>query len=102
LLGVEDDGTITGIQRNNLQEWLMDTVFGRFIHPHIIPFYEEVAIEEGKRVAVVTIGMGTTKPYVVRHPDREDVYIRFGSSSRLASTVKRKFPYHSPTAKAVV
>jgi ATP-dependent DNA helicase RecG len=85
LLGVEDDGTITGIQRNNLQEWLMDTVFGRFIHPHIIPFYEEVAIEKGKRVAVVTIGIGTTKPYVVRHHDREEVYIRFGSSSRLAS-----------------
>ncbi len=31
LLGVEDEGTITGIQRDNLQEWLMDTVFGYFM-----------------------------------------------------------------------
>ena len=28
VLGVEDDGTPTGIQRPNLEEWVMDTVFG--------------------------------------------------------------------------
>jgi ATP-dependent DNA helicase RecG len=27
LLGVEDDGTITGIQRNDLEHWVMDAVF---------------------------------------------------------------------------
>jgi len=85
LLGVEDDGTLSGIQRDNLQDWLMDTVFGRFIHPLMIPFYEEVVTDDGKRVAVVTVGMGTAKPYVVRHHDREEVYIRLGSTSRLAS-----------------
>jgi len=85
LLGVEDDGTITGIQRENLQDWLMDTVFARFIHPHIIPFYEEVTMEDGKRVAVITVSMGTAKPYVLKYRDREEIYIRFGSSSRLAS-----------------
>jgi len=85
LLGVEDDGNISGIQRENLQDWLMDTVFGRFIHPQIIPFYEDIIMDDGKKVAVVTVAMGTTKPYVVKHNDREDVYIRFGSSSRLAS-----------------
>ena len=85
LLGVEDDGSITGIQRENLQDWLMDTVFGRFIHPQIIPFYEEVTMADDKRVAVVTVGMGTAKPYVLKYRDREEIYIRFGSSSRLAS-----------------
>jgi ATP-dependent DNA helicase RecG len=29
LLGVEDDGAITGIRREHLEEWVMDTVFGR-------------------------------------------------------------------------
>ena len=49
LLGVEDDGTISGIQRANLEEWVMDTVFGRYVHPLIIPFYEEVQLEPGQR-----------------------------------------------------
>ena len=29
LLGVEDDGSISGIQRPDLELWVMDTVFGR-------------------------------------------------------------------------
>ena len=35
LLGVEDDGMISGIQRKNLEEWVMDTVFTKKIHPFI-------------------------------------------------------------------
>jgi len=42
LLGVEDDGTPTGIQRSNLEEWVMDIVFGRYVHPLILLFYEEI------------------------------------------------------------
>ncbi|MCG8047519.1 MAG: putative DNA binding domain-containing protein [Candidatus Thiodiazotropha endolucinida] len=87
LLGVEDDGTITGIQRTNppTERWVMDTVFGRYIHPMIIPFYEEVQIDEQHRVSVVTVSQGVSKPYVVRNQDREDIYIRVGSISRLAT-----------------
>lgn len=31
LLGVEDDGTISGIQRPDLEHWVMDTVFSRHV-----------------------------------------------------------------------
>jgi len=85
LLGVEDDGSITGIQRNNFEEWIMDGVFAAKIHPMMLPFYEEIKIEEDHRVAVITFPQGTSKPYVVRHNGREDVYIRIGTISRLAS-----------------
>ena len=85
LLGVDDDGTITGIQRDDLERWVMDTVFGRTVHPVILPFYEEVQVDNRHRVAVVTISQGAAKPYVVRHGGREDIYIRVGSTSRLAS-----------------
>ena len=85
LLGVEDDGTITGIRRDNLEHWVMDTVFGRKVHPMILPFYEEIQIDEQRRVAVVSLTQGTTKPYVVRHNDREEIYVRVGSTSRLAT-----------------
>ena len=85
LLGVEDDGSISGIQRPDLELWVMDTVFGRFVHPLILPFYEEVAFDDGKRVAVITLTEGTAKPYVVRQNDREEIYVRVGSTSRRAT-----------------
>lgn len=85
LLGVEDDGTVSGVARPDLERWVMDTVFGRYIHPLILPFYEEVAMDDGKRVAVISVTQGVAKPYVVRQNDREDIYIRVGSTSRLAT-----------------
>ena len=84
ILGVEDDGTITGIRRNDLEQWLMDAVFGRKVHPMILPFYEEVRVDE-RRVAVVTVTQGVAKPYVVRHNNREEIYIRVGSTSQHAT-----------------
>ncbi|MFZ4503489.1 MAG: RNA-binding domain-containing protein [Methylovulum sp.] len=85
LLGVEDDGSISGIQRDDLETWVMDTVFGRYVHPMILPFYEEVEFDVGKRVAVVSFTQGTAKPYVLRKDDREEIYVRVGSTSRLAT-----------------
>ncbi|QVL48880.1 MAG: putative DNA binding domain-containing protein [Thiocapsa sp.] len=85
LLGVEDDGTITGIQREHLEEWVMDTVFGRYVHPMILPYFETVQMDNGRRVAVISLTQGTAKPYVVRDKDREEIYVRAGSTSRKAS-----------------
>lgn len=85
LLGVEDDGSVSGVRRGDLEEWLMDTVFGRYVHPLILPYYEEIALGDGIRVAVVRLTEGTAKPYAVRHQDREDVYVRVGSTSRRAT-----------------
>ena len=85
LLGVEDDGTISGIHRENIEHWVMDTVFGRYIHPMILPFYEEVKVDDDHRVAIITITQGSTKPYVVRNRDREEIYVRAGTTSRLAT-----------------
>jgi ATP-dependent DNA helicase RecG len=84
LLGVEDDRTITGLQRDATQEWILN-VFRDKVHPQIIPYYEEIEVDPGIRVAVVTIGRGISKPYVVRHSNREDVYIRMGDRSEIAS-----------------
>ncbi len=85
LLGVEDDGTISGIQRADLETLVMDTVFGQYIHPQATPFYEEVVCNDGQRVAVISLDQGINKPYVLRHKGREEIYVRVGSTSRLAS-----------------
>ena len=84
-LGVEDNGEISGITREYLKLWIMDTVCARYVHPVIVPFYEEMRIDNTKKVAVLTVGEGIAKPYVLRHNDREDIYIRLGSTSRLAT-----------------
>ena len=85
LLGVEDDGEISGTHRENLEEWIMDTVVARKIHPMIFLFYEEIQVDDGIRVAVLSFTQGVSKPYVRRHNDREEIFIRIGSISRLAT-----------------
>ncbi len=84
ILGVEDDGLITGIQRENLEEWVMN-VFQNKIHPMILPFYEEIKVDEEKSVAIISFPVGISKPYVVRHSGKEEIYIRVGTTSRLAT-----------------
>jgi len=55
------------------------------VHPMILPFYEEVSFDDGKTVAVISLLQGISKPYVVRHGGREEIYIRVGTTSRLAT-----------------
>jgi len=88
ILGVEDDGMVSGIQaspqRPNLEEWVMNVMQDK-IHPMILPFYEEIKLDDGKTVAVISFPQGISKPYVVRDQGREEIYIRVGSTSRLAT-----------------
>ncbi|MDL2269792.1 putative DNA binding domain-containing protein [Desulfosarcina sp. OttesenSCG-928-A07] len=84
LLGVEDDGRIIGLQHANTQEWVLN-VFRDKVHPLIIPFYEEIGCEDKKRVGVITISPGISKPYVMRHNNREEIYVRMGDRSELAT-----------------
>ena len=79
LLGVEDDGSITGIQRDHLERWVMNSV-SRGASNDIAVLRGR--IDDTRRVAVITVMQGATKPYVVRYRGREDIYI---STSRLAS-----------------
>lgn len=83
LLGVEDDGTIAGVVRDNIEEWVMN-VFRDKVHPTILPFYEQIKVGD-RTVAVISFPQGISKPYVLRDKGREDIYIRMGSTSRLAS-----------------
>ena len=83
LLGVEDDGSISGLTRANTQEWVLNA-FRDKISPQLIPYYEELQVDD-YRVAVITIASGVSKPYVLKHNSREDTYIRMGDRSELAT-----------------
>lgn len=84
LLGVEDDGSISGVQRHGTQEWVLN-VFRDKVFPQIIPYYEEIVIEHNVHVAVISFSQGISKPYVLRHNGRDDTYIRMGNRSELAT-----------------
>lgn len=86
ILGVEDNGEISGLTRGagETEHWVMNTIFQRYIHPIIIPLYEEVLIAD-KRVGIITVSNGISKPYYRIANDREEPYIRSGSASLLAT-----------------
>ncbi len=84
LLGVEDDGSISGLQRPDTQEWVLHALWEN-IHPQIIPYYEEITLDKTTKIAVISVSSGISKPYVIRHNNREDIYIRMGDRSEPVS-----------------
>ena len=84
LLGVEDNGVISGLQRPDTEEWVMNVAADK-VHPLVLPFYEEVNMGEAGKVAVLTFPQGNSKPYVRRHKGAEEIFIRVGSTSRAAT-----------------
>lgn len=81
LLGVNEDGSIEGVKRDDLKEWVM-SVCGDKIRPPIIPFFEVVEnVERGGDVAVVRVP-GGPNVYSRWHENRNSYYIRVGSKSR--------------------
>lgn len=81
LLGVEDEGRISGITRDKLEEWVMSACRDK-IRPAIIPFYELFKdIEPGKDVAVVRVSRGFDV-HTVWHNNKNAYFIRVGTQSR--------------------
>lgn len=86
LLGVENDGSISGLTRSAQQteEWVMSIARDK-IRPEIIPYFEVVReIETGKNVAVVRVQRGYTVHHVW-HNNHRTYYIRVGTQTREAS-----------------
>ena len=83
-LGVEDDGSVSGVTRANLEEWVMTACRDK-IRPEVIPYFETVRdVEPGRDVAVVQVERGWTVHHVW-HNNHRTYYIRVGSQSREAS-----------------
>jgi ATP-dependent DNA helicase RecG len=81
LLGVDDDGSVFGTTRADLEEWVMTTCRDK-IRPEIIPYFQWIRdVEPGRHVAVVQVEMGWAV-HSVWHNHRHLYYIRVGSQSR--------------------
>jgi len=84
LLGVEDDGTVSGLTRPDLEEWVMNVCRDK-IRPAIVPFFEVVrSIEEGKDVAIVRVTRGYDV-HALWHNNSNRYLVRVGTQSREAS-----------------
>ena len=81
LLGVDDDGTISGLTRDNLEEWVMTACRDK-IRPAIIPTFQTIRdVEPGKDVAVVRVSCDANV-HSQWHNNRNAYYIRVGSQNR--------------------
>ncbi len=84
LLGIADDGTVSGLTRDKLEEWVMTACRDK-IRPGIIPFFEIIKdVEPGKDVAVVRVPRGADV-HSHWHNNRNTYYIRVGTQSRESS-----------------
>ena len=85
LLGVEDDGSITGTTRDNLEEWVAELCRVK-IDPPIIPYLSWVRnAVPGRDVLAVRVTIGPDKPYARVHNARKTYFVRVGSTSHEAS-----------------
>ena len=87
LLGVEDDGQITGLTRSReaAEEWVMN-IARQNVEPAFIPVWPCIGLECGKRVGAIELAPGSPgKPHKARRGSAWVTFSRVGSTSR-AST----------------
>ena len=81
LLGVEDDGTVTGINRADLEQWVVNICRDK-IKPEIIPSFEIMNnVKNGRDVAVVSVLRSYTV-HALRRNNLNRYLIRVGSQCR--------------------
>lgn len=85
LLGVERDGSISGVTRDRLQEWVGNLCRDK-IEPPITPLLSWARnVAPGRDVLAVHVAAGPDKPYARVHHGHKTYYIRVGDTSREAS-----------------
>jgi ATP-dependent DNA helicase RecG len=80
LIGVEDDGTISGISKPNMEEWIANIIRNNII-PALNLETTSINIEE-KTIFAIEIPKGADKPYQTIDGK---YWIRVGSTNRIAS-----------------
>lgn len=87
LLGVEDNGTVTGLTRgpDKAKEWVME-VARTHLRPAAIPFWETIPWEGDKVIGVLSLPEDAPdKPYKAKRGSAWVTQVRVGTTSRDAS-----------------
>lgn len=87
LIGVADDGTITGVKSEDEERYMITTAAQLFAKPALEPTFEEV-YADNKMVLVVDIPESSAKPHFALAEDGKWwVYVRVKDKSVLASKI---------------
>ena len=87
LLGVEDDGAVTGLRRprKDVEEWVME-VARTHIQPATIPFWEVVEWDQHTDVGIVSLPANAPdKPYKAKVGSAWSTKVRVGTTTRDAT-----------------
>ena len=87
LLGVEDDGTVTGLTRapELAEEWIME-VARVHLRPAAIPFWEALMLDDGNVVGVISLPADAPdKPYKAKRGSAWVTQVRVGTTIRDAT-----------------
>lgn len=87
LLGIEDDGAMSGLTRDPMraEEWVM-TICRDHLRPAMIPFWEVIEWNNATVVGVIELPSDSPdKPYKAKRGSYWQVYVRVGSTSREAT-----------------
>ena len=87
LLGVEDDGAISGLarSRDEARQWAMN-VARKDLQPPFVPSWSCVALGDGKTVGIVEVPADAPeKPYKARVGKAWQAYVRVGTTVREAT-----------------
>lgn len=93
LLGVDDDGTVSGVRDIEGETFAVNQAIDKWIFPRLAVETTTLKITEKKGVTVFQIPEGLKKPYFIKEaPDskRGTAYIRCGDESRQASREMRE------------
>lgn len=86
LLGVEDNGSVTGLIRDpcRVEEWVMETARSH-VQPAAIPYWETVDWGNGKIVGIISLPRDAPdKPYKARRGGNWITQVRVGTTTRAA------------------
>ncbi len=84
LLGVEDDGAISGVTRDRIEDWVIGACRDK-VRPELIPHFEMIRdVEPGKHVAVVWIERSYTI-HSLWHDQHRSWLVRVGTENREAN-----------------
>lgn len=87
LIGVADDGTITGVKSEDEERYMITKAAHLFAKPALEPIFEEVYVDD-KMVLVVDIPESISKPhYSLAEDGKWWVYVRVKDKSVLASKI---------------
>lgn len=87
LLGVEDDGRVSGLTRDvpGAEQWVMN-VCREQVRPAVIPYWETIPWNKSHVVGVITLpGDSPGKPYKAKRGAAWVTFVRVGTTSREAT-----------------